>query len=207
MDKSLLLILLILVILVCLYYKNNEKYTNSNSNIWKIGETLKIGDVKSSPNGEYKYMMTENGLQYYSQTNKIYEKYNNPNQGWWFYPTLEGSKNSSTATLQSNGVYILFTNGSLTSPFNSQIGTFKNDDNKYILSNFAINGGYNVYDTNGKLLFNTNSNQNNTKYNNKLYNNSNLSISGVATLNIYKLVLTDSGTFGFDKNNKLLFVN
>jgi hypothetical protein len=71
MNKTIMILLILLIYLIYLYYKNNEKYTNSNSNIWKIGETLKIGDVKSSPNGEYKYMMTENGLQYYSQTNQI----------------------------------------------------------------------------------------------------------------------------------------
>ena len=210
MDNGLIGIIILLVCLVYLYYRSDENFTTitkNNSNIWKVGEILKVGDVKSSPDGHYKYVMTKNGLQYYSEREKIYEKYNNPKNNWWFYPSLIGGSGSKFAKLTSNGIYISSTNFKTRLFFEHQIGTFKGDNNKYILSNFAVNGGYNVYDSSGNLLFNTNSNQNNTKYNNKIYNNINLSISERSVSDISKLILTDNGIFGYDRNDKLIFVN
>ncbi len=99
MDNSLLLILLLLAFLVCLYYRNDENYTNSNSNIWKVGETLNIGDVKSSPKGYYKYAITKYGLEYYNINYK--------NFGSSVYPLLTGSldnpnDNTTDAKIRKN---------------------------------------------------------------------------------------------------------
>ena len=93
MNKIILFLVIILGILIYLYINKQENLTKSSSiqsssNIWKVGETLNVGDVKSSPNGMYKFVVTTNGLEIY---NYNWKKFN-------LYPSLIGPSNKNNNT-------------------------------------------------------------------------------------------------------------
>jgi hypothetical protein len=220
MKKNTLILIVIIIIglIIVIKYngnKNNNFIANTNSyvsndnqsqnSIWKIGETLTIGDIKSSPTGNYKYVVTNIGLEYYEEPMEKYKQY----QG--MYPSIIGnnqpSKNVSVTLLNkdnTSGFNVIQVNTTLFVPFSVSYGKFKGDNNIYIISNLSTDGGYLIYDKKGNYYGNTNTKNNNPK----IFNNNNLSLS----VDNYKgelsyIKITNNGTFGYDINNNLVFIN
>lgn len=219
MKKNTLLLIIVVIIglIIVIKYNNGNKMdkvvakttkdvsSNENYTTWKISETLTIGDTKLSPNSNYKYVVTNKGLEYYEEPMKKYAKYPG------MYPSIIGnnqpSKNVSVTLLNkdnTSGFNVIQDNSTLFVPFNVSYGKFKGDNNTYILSNLGIDGGFLIYDKKGNYYGNTNTKNNNPK----IFNNNNLSSSGGSYKGELSYIkITNNGTFGYDINNDLVFIN
>jgi hypothetical protein len=150
MNKVILFLVAILGVLIYLYTSKQENLTESTiSDIWQVKETLNVGDIKSSIDGQNKFVVTDNGLEFY---NHNLEKFN-------MYPYLLGSSKKYSKTK----VYITTQNNNIGFEINQDdISTFSpfadvfnilqpNNLNKFAyfkLTNENING----YDENNNLI-------------------------------------------------------
>jgi hypothetical protein len=159
MKILILFLILLLAILIYLYISKQENLTqlpfnpsSSLSNIWHANEILNIGDIKSSPNGQYKFVVTEYGLEFY---NPNWKQFN-------LYPTLLlGSSNADSNTqvkfinlppkigfqvtqINETGFLSIIGGGFFTTINSNNLNNFS----YFELTNDNING----YDTNNNLI-------------------------------------------------------
>ena len=158
MNNIILILIIISGVLIYFYYKNDNMYKHielvADPTIWKVGETLKIGDIKSSPSGNFKYAMSANGLEYYNINSKMNEKHNNPTNNIWYYPSIIGNQPSTniSATLTQSGFNIIGKNGSVTNSINCGNISFKYDPKTYISTPYAVSGGYDFFHLMANIL-------------------------------------------------------
>lgn len=188
MNKVILFLVVILGILIYLYTTKQENLNQSplvqsSSNIWNVGETLNVGDVKSSPNGIYKFVQTNNGLTIYSSAfsqNCMFDNNSDCASNQYNY--------GSSVILKPHGLY--FKTYNMTLPF--QYSKTKMNDIEY----FYISSGYMksnyLFDLKGNYV--------------GLFGINGASGGSYNGNNIDHIQLTNKGIFGFDKNNNLLFV-
>lgn len=189
--------------------KNNIDFTKySTKSIWKVGEYLKVGDIKESPNGKVKIyasfndnvlllnIKNLNGLDKDINNNIIYDK-NIFNEG---SEDISKYKNNLCFKLTDNKYVIGHLNNNV---FNDKIYedhiisdsflSYKFLDDKIgklVPAQIIINNNnieYYLYDDNGNII-------NKTEENNFLK---------YPVYNISYILLRDDGAFIFDKNNIL----
>ena len=127
-----------------------KKETYPSSAIWKVGESLKLGDLKKSENGLYMLKVESSMIEGFKMTSlnsynpkfaKLNNLTNNPQR-------LSGGGDGVVFTLKNDGIYSKDSNGYSSSGFSTNIYMDK------ILSIMPNPDAmsYNSYDINGNLL-------------------------------------------------------
>jgi hypothetical protein len=170
-----------------------------DSVIWKIGETLKIGDFKQSPNGIYKLIVENTNIK-----GNIYTALNSYNPK--FEKLTNIVKNPMKPSLGGPGSIFTLTNNGIV--FKDSIGAKglrgfpSNSFNKHVISNLPNPDGktYNLYNNDGtfnQLLTAPQS----------IIKNDNYIINFNVINTVDHIIFMDDGVKAFDKDNKLLFVD
>lgn len=160
MNILILFLIVLLVILIYLYISKHENLSqtqlpfnpsSSLSNIWHVNEILNVGDSKLSPNGQYKFVVTEYGLEFY---NPDWKQFN-------LYPVLLlGSSNADNNTQvklinlpPKIGFQVTQISETGFSPIGDGLFTTINSNNLNNFSYFELtNDNINGYDTNNNLI-------------------------------------------------------
>ena len=205
METRTIIILIILLIIGILIYNNIQKSSSvvsistnipveeeikkkeNKSNIWKVGDTLKLGDSIESENGLYK-IKVESGKK--NGINMLYLISFNPKLA---KPIIITSNfEGATFTLFNDGIHSHSTTDVTVSGIKANTRYDKDKNETIIMASLSNkdDNTYNSYDINGNFLGAIEASQN--------YQ---------TVKNIDHIIFDNSGVFGVDNFNNIIFVD
>lgn len=169
-----------------------------SSAIWKVGETLKLGDYKQSENGLYKIKVENVVINGYKivNLNSFNPKFNDIPEFAKNPMPAASDMGDAIFTLQHDGIH------SNTSVIGIDANTLYDKNQPIILANLPNKNydTYNSYDINGEFLGPIKAPQG-------LVNIKNYHQNFHAVKNIDHIIFDNTGVFGVDNSNNVIFVD